>query len=271
MNLNKVVGLAYWGMIDYLGESMGWPNKGWNNGVFDISLEPKPLAYFIKSMFADKPVVHIGVVDSKDDAEEWNGVKFDGDRISDHWNRKSGKKYTIYTYTNADEVELYLNGKSLGVKKNSLDPKTRNKIKWTDVVYEKGTLEAVARTNGKIVARHKIETAGDATELKLIPDVENWKADGNDLMHVRVLAVDKKGLRSPMTNSKLKFDVVGDADIIGVSNGDMTSGELTVGDERSLYNGSALVILRSGKKAGRVKLTVSGQGYKSKTISLYLK
>ena len=271
MNLNKVVGLAYWGMIDYLGESMGWPNKGWNNGVFDISLEPKPLAYFIKSMFTDKPVVHIGVVDSKDDAEEWNGVKFDGDRISDHWNRKSGKKYTIYTYTNADEVELYLNGKSLGVKKNSLDPKTRNKIKWTDVVYEKGTLEAVARTNGKIVARHKIETAGDATELKLIPDVENWKADGNDLMHVRVLAVDKKGLRSPMTNSKLKFDVVGDADIIGVSNGDMTSGELTVGDERSLYNGSALVILRSGKKAGRVKLTVSGQGYKSKTISLYLK
>ena len=271
MNLDKVVGLAYWGMIDYLGESLGWPKKGWDNGVFDISLEPKPQAYFLKSIFSDKPVVHIGIADSKEDAEMWNGVKFDGDRISDHWNRKPGNKYTIYTYTNADEVELYLNGRSLGIKKNSLDPKTRNKIKWTDVVYQKGILEAVARTNGKIVARHKIETAGEPKELKLIPDVENWKADGNDLMHVRILAVDHKGLRSPMANSKLMFDISGDADIIGVSNGDIASDELTVGNSRSLYNGSAMVILRSGKKSGKVKLKASGQGYKSKTITLYLK
>ena len=271
MNLDKVVGLAYWGMIDYLGESLGWPKKGWDNGVFDISLEPKPQAYFLKSIFSDKPVVHIGVADSKEDTEMWNGVKFDGDRISGHWNRTPGNKYTVYTYTNADEVELYLNGRSLGITKNSLDPKVRNKIKWPDVVYEKGVLEAVARTNGKIVAQHKIETAGEPKELKLIPDVENWKADGNDLMHVRVLAVDNKGLRSPMANSKLKFDVTGDADIIGVSNGDIASDELTVGNMRSLYNGSAMLILRSGKKPGKVKLNVSGQGYKSKTILLYLK
>ncbi|BCS85058.1 beta-galactosidase [Prevotella herbatica] len=271
MNLDKVVGLAYWGMIDYLGESLGWPKKGWDNGVFDISLEPKPQAYFLKSIFSDKPVVHIGIADSKDDAEMWNGVKFDGDRISDHWNRKPGNKYTVYTYTNADEVELYLNGRSLGIKKNSFDPKTRNKIKWTDVEYQKGTLEAVARTNGKIVARHKIETAGKPKELQLIPDVENWKADGNDLMHVRILAVDHKGLRSPMANSKLMFDVSSDADIIGVCNGDISSEELTVGNSRRLYNGSAMVILRSGKKSGKVKLKVSGQGYKTKTITLYLK
>ena len=73
-----------------------------------------------------------------------------------------------------------------------------------------------------------------------------------------------------MANSKLKFDVTGDADIIGVSNGDISSDELTVGNMRSLYNGSAMVILRSGKKRGKVKLNVSGQGYKSKTILLYL-
>ena len=131
--------------------------------------------------------------------------------------------------------------------------------------------EAVARTNGKIVASHKIETAGAPKELKLIPDVENWKADGNDLMHVRILAVDHKGLRSPMANSKLMFDISGDADIIGVSNGDIASDELTVGNSRSLYNGSAMVILRSGKKSGKVKLKASGQRYKSKTITLYLK
>lgn len=132
-------------------------------------------------------------------------------------------------------------------------------------------LEAVARINGKIVARHKIETAGEPKELKLLPDVENWKADSNDLMHVRILAVDKKGLCSPMANSKLKFDVIGDADIIGVSNGDIASDELAVGNSHKLYNGSAMVILRAGKTPGKVKLIVSGQGYKSKTISLYLK
>ena len=90
-------------------------------------------------------------------------------------------------------------------------------------------------------------------------------------MHVRVLAVDSKGLRSPMANGQLKFGVTGEADIIGVSNGDISSDELTVGNMRRLYNGSAMVILRSGKKSGKIKLIVSGQGYKSKTISLYLK
>lgn len=118
MNLDKVLGLAYWGMIDYLGESNGWPAKGWVQGAFDVSLEPKPIAYLLKSMFLpDVPTVHIGIIDS-DDNTVWNDVKVGTQRMSDHWNRKAGSTVSLYTYTNADEVELFVNGKSVGRKTN---------------------------------------------------------------------------------------------------------------------------------------------------------
>lgn len=92
MNLNSVLGLAYWGMIDYLGESRGWPLKGWKDGVFDISLQPKPNAYLLKAMFKpETPVVHIGIVDSKADKTEWNGIVFSNDGMSENWNRKKAR------------------------------------------------------------------------------------------------------------------------------------------------------------------------------------
>ena len=236
MDLNKVVGLAYWGMIDYLGESMGWPAKGWFNGVFDISLQPKPMAYFVKSMFSNEPVVHIGVVDNKSDAVVWNGVKFGGETVTDHWNRTPGSKYTLYTYTNADEVELLVNGKSMGVKKNTTDPNTRNKIKWTDIAYEPGYVEAVARKDGKTVARHRINTFGKVSRLQLVPDQEVWKADGTDLQHVTVYAVDKNGNKVWDDTDELTFSVEGDASIVAVSNGDITTDENLAGNRIRLFH-----------------------------------
>ncbi|MDO4934306.1 MAG: glycoside hydrolase family 2 TIM barrel-domain containing protein, partial [Prevotella sp.] len=234
MDLDKVVGLAYWGMIDYLGESNGWPAKGWANGVFDISLEPKPIAYFLRSIFRpEEPVVHIGIIDS-DDNTVWNDVKVGTQRMSDHWNRKAGSKMSLYTYTNADEVELLVNGKSVGVKKNVREPKTRNKIKWDGVKYEAGSIEAIARTAGKIVARHRIETTTDAVCLKSEADNAAWRADGQDLQHIRVSAVDKKGRRVQGEHGLLTFSVDGPAEIVGVINGDITSEELTVGNTRRL-------------------------------------
>lgn len=267
MDLDKVVGLAYWGMIDYVGESMGWPRKGWHNGVFDISLQPKPRAWQLKSMFTDEPTVHIGVVDGKNKDEEWNGVQFGSDDMSDHWNRTPGKKYKLYTYTNCDEVELLLNGKSLGVRHNTTDAKTRNQIRWDDVPYEAGTLEAVARKNGKVVARHAIRTAGEPKKLVLTPDRATWNTDGIDLMHVRVTAVDKNGVRCPQASDTLTFSVEGDAEIVAVDNGDITSDEPFVSNTRSLYRGSALVILRAGTKGGKVRLTVT-DGKKKATVQL---
>ena len=268
MDLNKVVGLAYWGMIDYLGESMGWPAKGWFNGVFDLSLQPKPMAYFVKSMFSNEPVVHIGVVDNKSDAVVWNGVKFGGETVTDHWNRTPGSKYTLYTYTNADEVELLVNGKSMGVKKNTTDPNTRNKIKWTDIVYEPGYVEAVARKDGKTVARHRINTYGKVSRLQLGPDQEVWKADGTDLQHVTVYAVDKNGNKVWDDTDELTFSVEGDASIVAVSNGDITTDENLAGNRIRLFHGSAMVILRAGIKPSAITLTVSAAGKKDYKLKL---
>lgn len=269
MDRDKVLGLAYWGAIDYLGESMGWPVKGWNQGVFDLSLQPKPDAYFVKSMFSDEPTVHIGIIEKAGGNVQWNGINVSAGKLSENWNREAGEKVSLYTYTNGDEVELFLNGKSLGVKKNSDDPKLRARIKWDDIAYAPGTLLAVARKNGKVVARHQIETTGEAVALKLVPDAETWHADGQDLMHVRVFAVDKKGrrvmdLKDKNAFSNLTFTVKGDADIVAVDNGNINSDELHVGKkqlnksaERALYQGSALVILRAGTQPSKVELTVA--------------
>ena len=269
MNLDKVIGLAYWGAIDYLGESQGWPAKGWSQGVFDIALEPKPKAYYMKSFFkADEPVVHIAIIDKKGD-QMWNGVQTGNDGMSDHWNRVAGQKLSLITYTNADEVELLLNGKSLGKKQNDVkSPKMRNQIRWNDIEYQPGTLEAVARTAGKVVARHKIETTGEAVKLAAEADNSAWKADGQDLQHVRIVALDKKGRRVQTTAQEVTFSVEGNAEIVGVINGDIFSHEMTVGNKRSLYNGSCTVILRSSREAGPVTLTATAPNLKTVKLKL---
>ena len=276
MDRDKVIGLAYWGAIDYLGESMGWPVKGWNQGVFDLSLQPKPDAYFVKSMFTDEPTVHIGVIEKSGGNIQWNGINVSAGKLSENWNREAGEKVSLYTYTNGDEVELFLNGKSLGVKKNSNDPKLRARIKWDNIAYAPGTLVAVAKKNGKVVARHQIETTGEAVALKLVPDVETWHADGKDLMHVRIYAVDKKGrrvlnMKDAKAFDKLTFTVKGDANIVAVDNGNIASDELHIGKtqlektiQRNLFQGSALVILRAGNKPGKIELSVAGEKMKAR-------
>ena len=283
MDRDKVIGLAYWGAIDYLGESMGWPVKGWNQGVFDLSLQPKPDAYFVKSMFTDEPTVHIGVIEKSGGNIQWNGINVSAGKLSENWNREAGEKVSLYTYTNGDEVELFLNGKSLGVKKNSNDPKLRARIKWDNIAYAPGTLVAVVKKNGKVVARHQIETTGEAVALKLVPDVETWQADGKDLMHVRIYAVDKKGrrvlnMKDAKAFDKLTFLVKGDANIVAVDNGNIASDELHIGKtqlektiQRHLFQGSALVILRAGNKPGKIELSVAGEKMKAKKLVLNTK
>lgn len=283
MDLDKVIGLAYWGAIDYLGESMGWPIKGWNQGVFDLSLQPKPDAYFVKSMFTDEPTVHIGVIEKSGGNIQWNGINVSAGKLSENWNREAGEQVSLYTYTNGDEVELFLNGKSLGVKKNSNDPKLRARIKWDNIAYAPGTLVAVAKKNGKVVDRHQIETTGEAVALKLVPDMETWHADGKDLMHVRIYAVDKKGRRvlnvkDAKAFDKLTFTVKGDANIVAVDNGNIASDELHIGKTQleksiqcNLFQGSALVILRAGDKPGKIELLVAGEKMKAKKLVLNTK
>lgn len=269
MDLDKVVGLAYWGMIDYLGESAGWPAKGWQQGVFDISLEPKPNAYFLKSYFKeDEPLVHIAVYEDTE-PYMWNDVMMGGKRLSDHWNYPEGSKLKLYTYTNADEVELKVNGRSIGRKRNDrTDSKQRNRILWEDVEYVPGKIEAIAYNDGdrSPVARHNIETSGKAVKLRADADNVDWKADGMDLQHIRVQGVDGKGRRDISSRNKLTFTVEGPAEIVGVINGDNTSDELFTGNSRRLYEGLATIILRSTPESGKVVLKISSPGFKEEKL-----
>ena len=269
MDLDKVIGLAYWGQIDYLGESGGWPAKGWAQGVFDISLQPKPIAYFLKSFFSDEPLVHIGIVESEED-RMWNGVQTGVARMNDHWNHKTDEELSLFTYTNGDEVELIMNGKSLGKKPNT-EGRDRNRIRWNKVKYVPGYLEAIAYKNGKVIARHRIETTGKVKKLIVEPDNSNWKADGMDLQHLRVYAVDSKGRRVPDVNSHLRFRVEGDASIVAVDNGNIVSHELHAVPERDLFHGSALVILRAGQTPGQITLITECDDFKTVKTKLQTK
>ena len=262
MDLKKVIGLAYWGAIDYLGESMGWPQKGWSQGVFYISLDPKPKAYYMRSFFKpDEPVVRLAVLESEK-AEMWNGVKMGNDRMTGNWNRADGSKANIIVYTNGDEVELLLNGKTLGRKNNPKDAKLRNQIRWGEIEYKSGKLEAVAYKNGKAVARHALETTGKPVKIIAEPDNTNWQADGMDLQHVRLTVVDNKGRRCLSYDDELEFSVTGDASIVAVTNGDITTDEIATQPHVKLWQGQAMVILRSGRQASKITLTTKPKTFK---------
>lgn len=273
MDLDRVLGTAYWGMIDYLGESQGWPEKGWAQGVFDITLQPKPAAYLVKSMFSsEEPVVHIGVQETSR-TMEWNGIRTGINRTTDHWNRTEGERLTAYTYTNAEEVELLLNGRSLGTRRNRTDdPKERNQIRWNDLPYESGTLEAIARNGGKVVARHRIQTAGPAVRLRLTAEQPGtdgpiqFAADGLDLIHVRIEAIDKKGIRVPSARHDIQLSTTGDVRIAGVGNGDMASDDIHTASHIHLHEGAALVVLRAGRTPGKFTLKAETDGLNSAVL-----
>lgn len=262
MDREKMVGLAYWGAIEYWGESDGWPKKGWNYSFFNHAMEPFPQAWLTKSIFKDEPIVHIGVVDNEGDVKMWNDQIVGQKVISSHWNRQEGKKYNIYTYTNADEVELLVNGKSMGVQQNSLDVKKRNTIYWQNIPYASGKITAIARKGGKEIARHELETTGKAVALKMETENVTWKADGMDLQYVKVYAVDSKGQKVSTATGEVTFDISGAARIIAVDNGNHLSDDLFAGNKKALHNGFAMAILRSNQTAGNVKLKVTALGLK---------
>ncbi|MCH5239791.1 MAG: DUF4982 domain-containing protein [Muribaculaceae bacterium] len=269
MDLDRVIGLAYWGAIDYLGESKGWPAKGWTEGVFDISLQPKPTAYFLKSYFKpEEPMVRIGIFES-DDNREWNDVKVGTTKLSENWNRQPDSFVKVFTFTNGDEVELQVNGQTIGRKQNNKsDSNQRNSIVWENVPYSPGEIKATSFQNGVAVATHSIKTADKPVALKAEFDNENWNATGQDLQHVVVTAIDGNGIVNPLANGIVTFDVEGPAEIIGVINGDIYSNELFSGKQHSLHEGRVTAILRSKNQPGEITLKATSPGMASALLNL---
>ena len=194
----------------------------------------------MKSFFTDEPTV----MEDKNAGVEWNGIITGTDRQSELWNRPEGSKANLVIYTNCDEVELQLNGKSLGRRDNPKDAKSRNKITWNGIGYKKGRLEAIAYRGGKAVARHALETTGKP---------------------------DAKGRTVLTYQDELQFSVSGDASIVAVTNGDINSHELNVTNHRSLWQGQAMVILRAGTTPSTITLTTKSKTLKPVTTKLQTK
>lgn len=269
MDREKMVGLAYWGAIEYWGESNAWPKKGWNYSFFNHALEPYPQAFLIKSAFSSEPLVRIGIVEGEENIK-WNDITVGGLTLSSHWNRQEESNQHLFTYTNADEVELFLNGKSYGIQKNNRDDiRTQNVVFWQNVPYGKGgNITAIARIDGKEVARHTLETAGKPTSFKVEIENSEWKANGMDLQYVKVYAIDAKGRKVPVSGIEVKFEVDGNAELLAVDNGDHLTDELFFQNSKSMHNGFAMAILRSTQTAGSVKMKISANGFKSTTVNM---
>ena len=275
MDQKRGVGLCWWGAIEYWGESNGWPKKGWNYSFFSHTLQPFPQAYLIKACVQpEEKLVHIGVVDGKGESLEWNDIKVGQQKISRNWNQKAGSHPNVFTYTNADEVELFYNGKSLGVQKNDTTViAKRNVILWSGIDYgQGGKLIAVARTAGKEVARDVLETTGKAVALKVVEEEKGWTADGMQLKYLNIYAVDSKGRTVPDAADSVRVEVAGEAQFVALDNGDHYTDELFLDvKSKKMLSGYAQCILRSTRKGGKVKVKVTSPTLKSANLTLETK
>ncbi|RAU91588.1 glycoside hydrolase family 2 TIM barrel-domain containing protein [Paenibacillus sp. YN15] len=261
-----VAGHFFWGGTDYLGESFGWPNKGWFKGLIDLCGQRKPFSYYVEAVYSKRPMVHIAVYDpSPASSIYWNDVELSWRGMESHWSWLGCRTVQLATYTNCPEVELRLNGRSLGLRRLADCP--RMLMEW-EVPYEPGTLEAVGYQDGGIAAVHRLETTGPAEGLLLLPDRELLAADGQDLCHVRVMAVDREGRTVPGVQPEVRFRVAGAASNAGVCSADMLSGESFRGDHRTLCKGEGLIILRSTLSPGDI--TVEAEAVSLKPARLFL-
>ncbi len=286
MDRDRTVGLAYWGAIEYWGESNKWPKKGWNYSFFQHTLWPNPQAWLIRGAFiAEEPVVRIGVMTGSETVS-WNAIDVGQKTYTEFWNCPEGSRQQVSTFTNCDEVELILEEqgagkgqtKSLGRQKSDKsDPFKRGLIKW-DVPYQAGKLTAIAYNGGGEVARHSIETAGKAVRLVIEPEeigngqMVNGKwlngkcQNGMSLKYLTVRAVDKQGNTVPSYGEPLTVSVEGTgATLLSLDNGDHYTNDLFGPSvtTKQMHLGRMQVILRSTRQGGKVAVKVATPSLKA--------
>lgn len=238
-----VAGQFLWTGIDYLGESEGWPAKGKANSLIETTGFRKDCSYWHQSVWSDKPMVHIAVFDET--TEDYPQKKYwHWPKIRSHWNfaGREHQTFKVATYSNCAAVELFLNGRSLGVKKPA---DFKNRAAMWEVPYEPGELKAVGRNGGETAAEWTLRTAGPAARITLVPDRKEIRADGGEVAHLEVRIEDQSGTLVPDAALPLSFKVEGAARLIGLDNGDLRSGEPYQGTTRTTYRGRCLAILQA--------------------------
>lgn len=267
--LPNVLGEFVWTGFDYLGEPTpygdraDWPSRSSYFGIVDLCGFPKDRFYLYKSVWTSEPVVHI--------LPHWN------------WSGHEGEKIPVMVYSNAEEVELFLNAKSLGRKKLGVDTVelptnkasseslryvSKYRLMW-EVAYQGGALKAVAYKNGKQIATDEVRTAGPATKIALAADRARIQSDGDDLAFVTVRIQDRDGNFCPLADNLVRFKLDGPGKIAAVDNGNAASVEPFQADYRKAFNGMALAIVRSARAhAGRIRLTTTSDGLQSADVTI---
>jgi len=244
----SISGMFVWTGFDYIGEPTPypWPARSSYFGIVDLAGFPKDVYYLYQSLFTAKPMLH----------------------LFPHWNWQSGQTIDMWAYyNNADEVELFINGKSQGVKRKQGDDLY---VMWR-AQYEPGRVEAVSRKNGKPVVTQVIKTAGAPARIVLQADRSQLQSNGKDLSFVTVKVVDKEGNLVPDAANKITFTITGSGFIAGVDNGLQTSMEPFKASERKAFNGLCLAVIQSTGKPGTIKLQAQSAGLASATIDIMAK
>ena len=244
-----VGGQFIWTGFDYIGEPTpySYPARSSYFGIIDLAGFPKDTYYLYQSEWTNQPVLH----------------------LFPHWNWLEGQTIDMWCYYNqADEVELFINGKSQGVRRKA--DSHQYHVMWR-VTFEPGEVKVVARQNGKEVRQQVIKTAGPPHHIRLTSDRNAIDADGKSLAFVTVEILDKDGNLCPNAENQVFFDVKGNASIAGVDNGCQTSMERFKADNRKAFFGKCLVVLRSGKQNGSVTLTAKAVDLKEDKITLQLR
>lgn len=244
-NYDHISGVYLWTGFDYLGEPtpFWWPSRSSYFGVIDLAGFPKDIYYMYQSEWTNKDVLH----------------------IFPHWNWNEGQTVDIWAYfNNADEVELFLNGLSLGKKAKEKDV---YHVFWR-VPFQKGTLKAVSYKDGKEVLTREVKTTGDPIFIRLTADRQTIKADGKDLSFITVEALDAEGNPVPVADNLINFTIEGDGFIAGTDNGDPTDPNSLKRPSRKLFSGKALAVVQSHKKAGKIILKATSSNLKQASIEI---
>jgi beta-galactosidase len=240
-------GQFIWTGWDYIGEPTPytWPARSSYFGIIDLAGFPKDVFYMYQSEWTGKPVLH----------------------IFPHWNWKQGTAVDVWAYFNSDEVELFLNGKSLGTKRKAGDDLH---VMWR-IPYQPGALRAVSRTGGKVLLTKEVRTAEQPFKIVLNPDRKTIKADGSDLSFVTVKIVDKNGTIVPDADNLVTFELTGSAEIAGVDNGSQISHEPFKANHRKAFKGLCLAIIQSKKRVGKIGLKATSPGLESASVVIEAK
>jgi beta-galactosidase len=245
-NNPHIAGAFVWSGFDYLGEPIPYPKfpaRSSYYGIIDLAGFPKDVYYMYQSEWTTKPVLH----------------------LFPHWNWTAGELVDVWAYyNNADEVELFLNGKSLGIKKKT---DSTLHVMWR-VSFEPGTLRALSRKNGKVVLTNEIRTAGPAAQIQLVADKKNLTAGRNDLSFITVRILDKRGNLVPGNNNLIEFKVSGNGKLAGTDNGYQADTVTLQSNKRNCWKGLALAIIQSSEKKGNITLTATSPGLPPAFITL---